>query len=235
VNLLLRVGTQMGAASGPELRREIQALVANPTSLAGMEADQEGRDRIRMSAIFVASSMGGDALAAVIQLAKSETGAVRSASLASLRNARGDDSARQILPLLTADADQTTRYEATVALGATGSREATSTLHRLLDDADGAVREAASQSIAKLRDPASIPVALDWIQRIDASRARTPADVVVARNLIQALGQIGAKDALPKLKALLESKEPVWKENESQIRLAINRIDTGNPDSTRIR
>jgi HEAT repeat protein len=235
VALLLKVGTRMGAASGPELRREIQALVANPTALAGMESDQEGRDRLRMSAIYVATAMGGDALDAVLQVAKSETGAYRAASLASLRNARGDDSARRILTMLTPDADPSTRYEVVTALGATESREATKPVSGLLGDSDGAVREAASSALAQIRDPASIPVLLAELDRIERTVEHPPADVNVARNLVIALGRIGAKDALPKLKALLDSKEQFWKDLEQYVRQAIGRIDTGNTESTRVR
>jgi HEAT repeat protein len=227
MDLLLRVGTRMGAAAGPELRTEVRALVESPLALSALGEDAEARERLRMSAIYVASAMGGESLDAVIRLVQSESGNVRQAAVNSLRNARGDDAAAKIVGLLEPNSDRATRYEIASALGATASRKATPALHALLDDPDPGVREAAAASLSGVRDPESVPVILG---RID----RAKGDRTMAVCYVKALGQIGVNDALPKLDQLAASEDEFWKEIRPWIRQAANRIRTGNPDATGI-
>ncbi|MCE9637578.1 MAG: HEAT repeat domain-containing protein [Planctomycetes bacterium] len=228
MELMISVGTRMGAASGAALRTEIRRIVESPVSLSAIENDPETVERLRFGAIWVASAMGGDALDAVMGVIRSESGPLRQTAVNSLRNARGDDAAQKILAAFGPDTDQPTRYEFTAALGATGSTKATTKVLALLDDPDGAVREAASAAIAGLKDPAAVTAV---VARLERSRG----DRTIAINLINTLGSTGVKDGLPTLKALLDSKDTFWQDQQPWIRRAIARIESGNPDSDILR
>lgn len=227
LDLLLRVGTQIGREAGPELRREMTAIAQSPSALAALEGDPEAAERVRFAAIYVAGMMGGEALDAVIGLVRSETGNLRYTATNALRGARGDEAAGKIVALVSPDHDVTVRRTLVAALGDTGSAVAAPAVHAALDDPEGAVVETAAYALTKLRQPSSVPVILG---KLDGART----NFALARTYVEALGQIGVHDALPKLRQILESKDPAWESLRLYTQRAISRIETGDPDSIRL-
>lgn len=226
--LLLRVGTQLRADAGAELRAEVRRIVEAPDQLESSIPDEEARLRLVGAAIGVAAAMGGEELAAVVRVARDRTGTSRDMALYALRSARGDDAAQSISTLLTGSLESRARREVVLALGMTESRKATPALHAALDDPDAEIRRAAAAGLGSVRDPASVPVIL---ARLDAAKG----DHVLAQNYVKALGTIGVRDALQPLRDLLDRDDPFWRLLDPYVKNAIVRIDTGNPDSKRIR
>lgn len=228
LQLLLRVGNQTGAKAGDEFRAEVKRLVESPDALAAISESEETRTEVFATAIAVAASMGGDALDAVIRVARDQTGTFRGVALHALRQARGDAAAAGIASLLAPTLDERARRDVIVALGTTESRKATPHLHAALDDPDANVRHAAATGLGQVRDPASVPVILE---RLEGAKG----DFTLAMQYVNALGTIGDKQALPQLEGLLGRDDTFWKSVEPYVRRAITRIDTGNPQATRIR
>lgn len=227
VELVLRALSLGGATSGPEVVRELRAMVESPLALAAFDADPVNQERLRFTAMALAAQAGGEALDAVLVLARSESGAVKACALNALRSAKGDEAAEKIAALAESQTDGPSRYAIAASLGENTSRKGTAVVHRLLDDPDASVREIASHSLAQIRDPASVPVILS---RIDASKGNR----TMAINYVQALGKIGVKDALPKLRGLLDGKDEFWAALGPWIRRSIEQIETGDADATRI-
>ena len=48
------------------------------------------------------------------------------------------------------------------------------------------------------------------------------------------VGRMGVTDALPELEKLRDSKDPEWQQLKPFVQVAINRIESGNPDATRM-
>jgi len=228
LKLLLRIGNQAGTKSGDEMRAEVIRLVESPDALAALPEDPESRLELYATAVAVAASMGGDALDAAVRVARDQTGVPKGVALHALRQARGDAAAASIAKLWTPGLDARTRLDVVGALGSTESRKATPILHEALLDENQSVRHEAAAGIGKVRDPASVPVLLEGL-------AAAKSDTTLARLYVEALGTIGVKDAVPHLEALVGSDDPVWKMLQGNIRRALNRIHTGNPQAKSIK
>lgn len=224
---MLRVlGDRIREKAGPELRREVRAIVESPAGLAAFEGDANELQRLRAMFLPVAAAMGGDAFDAVIALARGG-GEEKLMALNALRAARGDESAQRIAGLLHLQDDHPSRYAIAASLGEIGSREGTLVLHQLLDDKEGDVREMAAAALVKVRDPRSVPVLLTKLEGVRA-------DEPLARLYVQALGRIGVRDALPKLQKMAEAQDDASMALRPYVLRAIQQIETGNPDATSI-
>lgn len=224
--LVVRVARLNGAEADDAVRLEIRRLVEDPTSREFV-ADENDRLKLRGAALSAAAAIGGDLLDPVVGIARNDTDGLARVALHCLRQARGDEAATKVAPLLDARDDPAFRREVAVVLGETRSFQATEPLVQLLDDADQNTRHAAAYGLAQVRDPAATKALLD---HLDAS----VGDQQLGRNLVEALGTIGANEALPRLRELRESDDPHWEYLRPWVRNAIARIESGNPETTRM-
>jgi len=219
-----QVAMYQGANAGPETRAELTRMVESPeTSLAAFKDDE---DRLRMQGTAMPAAVAAGIIEPVLRAAQT-SGPMRDIALNALRQARGDAAAKQIAAALKTNTDEAQRRELTVALGETASKVATPTLVSLLDDESSNIRHAAARGLSQIRDPAAVKPLLSHLDKASP-------DSAFGRNLVEALGTIGVNDALPALKKLEESEEDFWVQLRPWIRLAINRITTGNPESQRL-
>ncbi len=225
VGMVVTVAHLHGERADDELRGEIRRLIEDPSATEFIESE-DARLGIRGSALSAAAAIGGDLLAPVVAYARDDTDGMRGIALHSLREARGDDAAVQISALLTQERDERFESEVAVALGETRSFKATDALVKLLDAESGNTRRAAARSLTVNRDPNATKPILD---RLDEE-----TDYRTLINYIDALGRIGANEALPKLEELRDSDEQRWKNVQNYIRRSIARIKSGNPESTRM-
>lgn len=223
---ILRVLSQTGRDGGPESRTEVTRIIENP---AFLEADQETQDRIFQSALSVGASMGGEAYEAVVRTALDSDGTRRAMAMYALRQGRGDSSAQilvtQITPSRWAAADAATRWNIVNALGATESPKVTELLLRALEDEEASVRDAAAAALGQVRDPASVAPMLTKLEK-------SLDNYNLSRTLVNAIGRTCSKTAEKRLTALLEREFPQRDDLAPFVRLALYRIDTGNPDAT---
>ncbi len=222
---LVTVALIHGANAAKELRLEILNMIQDPNALQFIESDDE-RLRMRGSALAAASAMGGDLLDPVIRMAANDEDGLRGVALHCLRHARGDDAATKIDVLFENASDENMRYNLVAALGETRSTVATDRLVSLLDDDSDNVRHAAAKSLELVRDPKSVKPMLD---RLEGART----DNYLARNLLNSLGVIGHRDALPVLQEMRDDAS--WKHVRNFIRSAIDKIESGNAESQRLR
>jgi len=224
---VIKVAILHGAAAGEEMRLAIRQLIDDPNSLDAVERDSD-RLRLRGSALAAAAAMGGDLLAPVLRVAESDDAGLGGVALHSLRAARGDEAADQIDEAARRASDPKVRRELVTALGETRSRRATGTLIAMLDDSSENVRRAAARGLTLVRDPSSVQPILDRLVSVKG-------DYNLSRSFIDALGRIGAREALPKLEALRESDDAEWVQVQMFVRNAIHRIESGNPESSRMK
>lgn len=226
IETILRVLSQTGRDGGPESRAEVTRIIENP---AFLESDQETQDRIFQSALSVGASMGGEAYEAVVRTALDSDGTRRSMAMYALRQGRGDVSAQhlvsQITPARWAAADAATRWNIVNALGATESPKVTELLLRALDDEEASVRDAAAAALGQVRDPASVAPMLTKLEK-------SLDNYNLSRTLVNAIGRTCSKTAEKRLAALLEREFPQREDLAPFIRVALYRIETGNPDAT---
>ena len=227
---VMKVALIQGTDASAELRAAVRSVLDDQVSMDADMSDVEQRDRLRLrsSALAAAAAMGGDLLDVVVGIAESDTDGLGGVALHSLRRARGDDAAVKIgAAALRATGDRA-RRELVEALGETRSRKATATLLRLLDDSSAAVRRASAKGLVLIRDPASVKTILE---RLDDAKDDFP----LARSYAEALGTIGDRRALDRLNVLSESQEGAWKDANQWVRRAIHRIESGNPESMRMK
>ena len=224
--LIVNVARLHGPEADAALRLEIRRLVEDPSALEFVE-EPSTRIKLRGTALTAAAAVGGDLLDPVLRIVRDDTDGLAGVALHCLRKARGDDAAEKVATLLATTDDTNVRREVAVVLGETRSFKATPHLIELLDSEDQNTRHAAARGLSLVRDPAAIKTLLTRLE---------PAvdDFPLARNIVDALGTIGATEALPKLRALRESEDPRWASVRPYIRRAISRIEDGNPDSTRM-
>lgn len=164
----------------------------------------------------------------VLRIAVDNTEGLGDIALHGLRRARGDEAAKKIAGAVETAAGDRQRWGLVMGLGQTGSREATSTLVKLLDDESENVRNAAAQGLVEVKDPASVDAILNKLDQPDGT-------FLFRRHLVDALGRAGHTKALPRLKELLEKTEQEWRNLQPYVQRAIVRIETGNPDSQRLK
>ncbi len=224
---ILKIALLHGSAAEAELRLAIRQLIDDTTALEGIESESE-RLRLRGSALAAAAAMGGELLAPVLRVAESDDAGLGGVALHSLRAARGDEAAVQIDEAARRAADPKVRRELVTALGETRSSRATGTLISMLDDSSENVRRAAARGLTLVRDPSSVKPILD---RLGTAKG----DYNLTRSFIDALGRIGAREALPKLESMWKSDDAEWVQVQPFVRQAIHRIESGNPDSSRMK
>jgi HEAT repeat protein len=225
--LVVRVARLHGADADVALRAEVRRLVEDPTSLE-FAGDDDAQLRLRGSALTAASAIGGDLLDPVIRIVLDDSAGLGNVALHCLRKARGDEAAKKFAPLLdTRTTDARFQREVVVILGETRSFEATDDLVRMMDAEDLNTRHAAAHGLALVRDPAATKALL---QRLDSA----DDDFTMRKNVIEALGTVLANEALPKLRELRETDDEQWAQLVPWVRRAIARIESGNPDTTRL-
>jgi HEAT repeat protein len=212
-----------GAAVGEDLKVELQRLVESDAALSAFP-DEVERQIVQGTAMPAAVAAG--VIEPVLRVATT-SGPMRDIALNALREARGDTAAKLIAAALLRATDEIQRRELTVALGETGSSAATATLVSLLDDESENVRRAAARGLSQIRDAAAVKPIL-------ARLAKAAPDHDFARNLVGALGTIGANEALATLQKLEASEEDFWRQLRPFVQNAIVRIKTGNPESLRL-
>ena len=114
-----------------------------------------------------------------------------------------------------------------IVLGETRSFKATPHLVELLDAEDQNTRHAAARSLSLVRDPAATKALLERLETAGD-------DHRLALNIVEALGTTGANEALPRLRELKDADEQHWRSLRPWVRRAIARIESGNPDTTRM-
>ena len=124
-----------------------------------------------------------------------------------------DESAAALLPLLN-DKDEFVRREVSYALGATGSRTATTALSdRLLNDKEAGVRGAAAVALGQIGDEAAV-VALAGVLAPQLSapakgKRKREENEFVLRAAAVALGQIKSRAGVPALLAVVNNEKLV--------------------------
>ena len=212
-----------GKAAGPELKSELQRLVESESSLLAF-TDEIERQLMLGTAMPAAVAVG---IVEPVLRAATTSGPLRDIALHALRQARGDAAAKQIAAALSRSTDETERRELTVALSETESFAATASLTGLLDDPSANIRQAAARGLGMIRDPAAVKPIL-------AHLPKAPPDYDFARNLVDALGTIGANESLVPLGKLAVSEEDFWRQLRTYVQRSIVRIETGNPESLRL-
>jgi HEAT repeat protein len=214
------VAQMQGEKAGPEMKAQLESIVSGGASLSGIESEDE---RLVVQGMAMPAAVAMGAVEPVLRAATS-SGPLRDVALHALRQARGDDAAKQIAAALARATDETQRRELTVALGETLSKTATPTLVALLDDPAVNVRNAAARGLGQVRDPAAVKPLL-------AHLAKATGDRDFANGIVYSLGVIGVNDALPALDKLAASDDEFWRELRPFVQNAATRIRTGNPDS----
>jgi HEAT repeat protein len=210
----------LGQGAGPELKAELLRTVESADSLAGF-TDEIDRQLVQGTAMPAAVAAG---IVEPVLRHATTAGPLRAIALNALREARGDVAAKQIAAALARTSDESVRRELTAALGETASSAATATLVALLDDPSADVRRAAARGLSQVRDAAAVKPLL-------ARLPKSPPDADFARNIVTALGTIGANESLSALEKLAESEEAFWRDLRPFVQNAIVRIKTGNPES----
>ncbi len=139
---------------------------------------------------------------------------VRATAAASILSLPAEESAPNLIPLLS-DKDEFVRREAAYALGKTGSASASSALiERLLTDKKDEVRGAAAVALGQIKDAAaisSLSSVLDAQLAVKSSKKKEKRkkeqDVFVLRAAARSLGQIGSSAALPVLVRVLQDEK----------------------------
>jgi len=139
---------------------------------------------------------------------------VRATAAASILSLPAEESAPNLIPLLS-DKDEFVRREAAYALGKTGSASASSALiERLLTDKKDEVRGAAAVALGQIKDAAaisSLSSVLDAQLAVKSSKKKEKRkkeqDVFVLRAAARSLGQIGSSAALPALVRVLQDEK----------------------------
>lgn len=224
--LMVRVARMSGPDADDAVRLEVRRLVEDPTALE-FAADEATRLKLRGGALTAAAAIGGDLLDPVVRIVRDDTDGWGSVAMHCLRKARGDEAVEKVAPLLEARPDPAFQREVTVVLGETRSFQATPHLVRQLESEDQNTRHAAAQGLSLVRDPAATKPLLRALDDVGD-------DFAMARSVVEALGRIGANDALDRLRALKDSDETFWEGLRPWVRNAIERIESGNPDSTRM-
>ncbi len=139
---------------------------------------------------------------------------VRATAAASILSLPAEESAANLVPLLS-DKDEFVRREAAYALGKTRSLTAVSGLiERLLTDKKDEVRGAAAVALGQIRSAAavvSLASVLNPQYGLTSSKTnqkkKKPQDVFVLRAAAQSLGEIGSSAGLPSLIAVLQDEK----------------------------
>ncbi len=206
-----------------DLRGEVRRLIEDRTAVE-FAGDADAQLGLRAGAIAAAAAIGGDLLDPVLRIAETNPDNLRAVALHGLRQARGDDAAAAILRLVEPAAKGGYEREVLEALGETRSWKATRTLVERLDADDVNVRHAAARGLVTVRDP-------DSVKPILARLERSLSDYVMARSLLDALGTIGANEALPRLEQLVDDKAVADASLKVFVQRAIQRIRTGDPET----
>jgi HEAT repeat protein len=224
-SMVIRVAHLNGERADEQLRLEIRRMIEDPTATEFATTENE-RLGLRGSALSAASAIGGDLLDPVLQIARQDTDGLGGIALHSLRQARGDEAAEKMVKLLDAPRDAAFEREVALALGETKSYAATDALVKLLNSEAPNTRHAAALALINVRDPKAAKPILD---RLESESAHS-----IRQAYVDALGRIGANEALPLLEKLRDSDEQQWKNVNPYIRRSIHRIKSGNPDASQM-
>jgi len=220
---VIGVGMRQGANAGPQMRSEIRLIMDDAGALMSVE-DDEQRRRLRGMAVTTAVRMG--MLEEVLGFVEEDTDGLGSVAAHALRAARGDEAAEKIGSAVERARNRRQKRELVAALGETKSFKATERLVALLDHEAVNIRQQAAIGLRKIADPSAAKAILEHLtKKKDEVHA-------VRLELIDALGRSRAHVALRKLEDWRDSKKSHWEQLRPWIRRAINRIETGNPDTT---
>ena len=220
IRAMLTAAQILGPSAGPELKAELLRTIDNPDALSAYP-DEVDRQYVQSMAMPPAVAAG--IIEPVLRHATT-SGRLRDSALNALLQARGDAAAQQIAAAIARTSDPNVRRQLADALGETRSSSATATLVALLDDENADVRRAAARGLSQVRDPAAVKPLL-------AHLPKSPPDQDFARNIVTALGTIGANESLTALEKLAVSEEAFWRDLRPFVQNAIVRIKTGNPES----
>ena len=224
VQAVLTIALRQGKDVDPGLRQEV--LLIAQDSGAFRDIDDESAQRLRQSAITAAARMGE--IDVVLGLIENDTDNLRGVALYSLRQARGDEAATKIGAKFSEATDTRIRLGLLNALAATKSRKATPQLIEALESKSVNERQSAAAGLRNLRDPAALDAIL---KRLDDDKEV----YAIRQSLVRALGEIGHRDALKKLKEWMKSEESRWTETRPMVQRAIRDIEKGNVETTRLK
>lgn len=197
---------QDGAAQLTPLQLKIEQL-----RLRLSAAEQEER---RDAVSQLGAMKHPDASRAAIASLKDPSAGVRATAASSILALPGEESAGNLIPLLS-DKDEFVRREVAYALGVTRSKGALAPLlERLLLDREDGVRGAAAVALGEIADPSAVAV-LAAVMRSEVvltglkknSKSKKEQNPFVLRAAARALGQIGSREAVPALIATLENEK----------------------------
>jgi HEAT repeat protein len=180
---------------------ELIGLVGHTDAEPGLIRRLDDRDAgVRMFAARALGRLGqpGSVVALFDGMARRRVPA-NTASMAVLRI--GASGAPGILAA-TDSSSPLTRSVAAELAGALGLHEARERLEAMLDDSDEMVRAGAARALGRLAAPSSSPVIVERLERLLGTDAADRNDEVV-RAMIEALGRIGHRLAIPVLEASL--------------------------------
>lgn len=176
---------RLGGLEDDPVRRGYAFLASEDAELR-----REGVNILRRVARF-----DPEARAAIRKLLRDPSPRVREQTAQVLRDLRDKESTPEMMELL-ADSEPTVRRRAVQALTTIDAREAVSALgDRLTSDQDDGVRESAADGLGKLKSSQATDSLLKALK--DQSEA-------VRGEAIASLGEVGAKEAVPDLRAIYD-------------------------------
>lgn len=171
---------------------------------------EERRDAVAQ----LAAMQRPEASRAAVESLKDLSPSVRATAASAILSLPGEESAANLLPLLS-DKDEFVRREAAYALGKTRSSTAVpSLIERLLADKQDGVRGAAAVALGEIGNAGAVPALAAVVnsQQIatgskKGSKSRKEQNPFVRRAAARSLGQIGSRDAAPALIAVLQNEK----------------------------
>ncbi len=173
----------------------------------------EGEER-RDAVVRLGSMHHPEASRLAVSALKDPLATVRATAAMAILSLRAEDSAANLIPLL-ADKDEFVRREAAYALGKTRNPTAMSFLvDRLLTDKKDEVRGAAAVALGEIKDTGAVSPLVSVLGRQFGSapskksqKRKKEQNAFVLRAAAQSLGQIGSRDGLAALIAVLEDEK----------------------------
>ena len=188
----------------------LQLKIERQRARLGSVEEEERRDAV--------SQLGAmhhpDASRVALPALNDASPSVRATAASSILDLPGEESARNLIPLLS-DKDEFVRREAAYALGKTRSHNAVASLvQRLLTDKEDGVRGAAAVALGDIGDASAVTAlaAVLGSQVISTgtkknSKSKKEQNPFVLRAAAHSLGQIGSRDAVPSLVAALQNEK----------------------------
>jgi HEAT repeat protein len=218
VSIALSVG-MADAFAGPNSKQE----PANSTSLTPLQLEIE-KQRLRLSSenvedrrdalMRLGAMHNKDASRAALAGLGDAAAIVKVSAAQSILSLPGEESARNLIPLLS-DKDEFVRRESAYALGKTGSPMAVAPLTALLlNDKIDEVRGAAAVALGQIGDETAVsPLVSILNPQVGAAtskqkqKRKRPENPFVLRAAARSLGQIGSRAGLPALLHALQDEQ----------------------------